>query len=159
MKTSSPGKVPQQSFELGSSQRSSNASTSLRTGQLIPPMWSGRSSSHLDAQTFPPDQWLNIVKGFAVNLAKVLGAYYSTDVEAKQSQDLGDLFQISIRVPKQCKAIRTHGDWVIAFGKTTQVITFALPGQHAEYTTNWTSLGVAPGREASKTDMEWSTSG
>ena len=51
------------------------------------------------------------------------------------------------------------GDWVIAFGKTTQVITFALPGQHAEYTTNWTCLGVAPGREASTTEMEWSTSG
>ena len=46
---------------------------------------------------FPPDQWLNIVKGFAVNLAKVLGAHYSTDVEAKQSQDLGDL---SVQVPK-----------------------------------------------------------
>ena len=77
---------------------------------------------------FPPDQWLNIVKGFAVNLAKVLGAHYCTDVEAKQSQDLGDLFQISIRVPKQSKAIRTHGDWVITFGKTIQAITFTMPG-------------------------------
>ena len=133
MKTSSPGKVPQQSFKLGLSQRSTNALTSLRTGQLIPPMWSGRSSSHLDAQTFPPDQWLNIVKGFAVNLAKVLGAHYSTDVEAKQSQDLGELFQISIRVPKQSKAITTHGDRVITFGKTIQAITFTMPGRHAEY--------------------------
>ena len=60
---------------------------------------------------FPPDQWLNIVKGYAVDLAKVLGAHYSTDVNTKQSQDLGDLFQISIRVPKQFKAIKTHGDW------------------------------------------------
>ena len=51
MKTSSPGKEPQQSFKLGLSQRSSNASTSVRTGQLIPPMWSGTSSSHLGAQT------------------------------------------------------------------------------------------------------------
>ena len=32
---------------------------------------------------FPPDQWLNIVKGYAVNLSKVLGAHYSSDVEAK----------------------------------------------------------------------------
>ena len=45
---------------------------------------------------FPPNQWLNIVKGYAVDLAKVLGAHYSSDVDTKQSQDLGDLFQISI---------------------------------------------------------------
>ena len=57
----------------------------------------------------------------------------STDVEAKQSQDLGDLFQISVRVPKQSKGIRSHGDWVIAFGKTIQAISFALPGRHSEY--------------------------
>ena len=45
---------------------------------------------------FPPDQWLNIVKGYAVDLSKVLGVHYSSDVEAKQSQDLGELFQLSI---------------------------------------------------------------
>ena len=38
---------------------------------------------------FPPDQWLNIVKGYAVELAKVLEAHYSSDVNTKQSQDLG----------------------------------------------------------------------
>ena len=30
---------------------------------------------------------------------------------------------------------------------------------HFKLLANWTSLGVAPGREASKTEMEWSTSG
>ena len=68
------------------------------------------------------NQWLNIVKGYAVDLAKVLGAHYSSDVDTKQSQDLGDLFQISIRVPKQSKAIKTYEDWFIAFGKTIQAI-------------------------------------
>ena len=37
---------------------------------------------------FSPDQWLNIVKGYAVDPAKVLGAHYSSDVDTKQSQDL-----------------------------------------------------------------------
>ena len=73
------------------------------------------------------------VKGYAVDLAKVLGVHYSSDVEAKQSQDLGDLFQLSIRVPKPSKAITNHGDWVIAFGKTIQAISFALPGRNSEY--------------------------
>ena len=76
---------------------------------------------------FLPDQWLNIVEGYAVNLVKVFGAHYSSDVDTKQSQDLGDLFQISIQVPKQSKAIKTHGDWIIAFGKTIQMISYALP--------------------------------
>ena len=82
---------------------------------------------------FPRNQWLKIVKGYAVDLSKVLGAHYSSDVEAKQSQDLGELFQLSIRVPKQSKVITIHGDWVIAFGKTIQVIPYALPGRNLEY--------------------------
>ena len=82
---------------------------------------------------FPPDQWLNIVKGYVVDLSKVLGAHYSSDVETKQSQDLGELFQLSIRVPKQSKAITSHGNWVIAFGKTIQVISYALSSRNSEY--------------------------
>jgi hypothetical protein len=89
---------------------------------------------------FPPDQWLNIVKGYAVDLAKVLGAHYSSDVKAKQSQDVGDLFQLSIRVPKQSKAITSHGNWIIAFGKTIQAISYALPGQHSEYASYQASI-------------------
>ena len=90
---------------------------------------------------FPPDQWLNIVKGYAVDLSKVLGAHYSSDVEAKQSQDLGKLFQLS-------KAITSHGDWVIAFRKTIQVISYALPGRDSEYVAyqaySWASLPLSP---------------
>ena len=87
----------------------------------------------LGCPDFPPDQWLNIVKGYAVDLAKVLEAHYSSDVDTKQSQDLGDLFQISIQVPKQSKAIKIHGDWDIAFEKTIQAIFYALPGRNSEY--------------------------
>ena len=48
--------------------------------------------------------------GYVVNLAKVLGAHYSSNVDTKQSQDPGDPFQIPIWVPKQSKAIKIHGD-------------------------------------------------
>ena len=37
------------------------------------------------------------------DLSKVLGAYYSTEVETKQSHDLGDIFQLSMRLPKKTK--------------------------------------------------------
>ncbi|KIK75829.1 hypothetical protein PAXRUDRAFT_171562, partial [Paxillus rubicundulus Ve08.2h10] len=49
---------------------------------------------------FPPDQWANIVKGLAIDLDKVLGAHYSTEVNTKHSHDIGDLFQIAIKLPK-----------------------------------------------------------
>ena len=53
---------------------------------------------------FPPDQWLNIVKGYVVDLARVIEAHYSSDVNTNSQ---------CIQVPKQSKAIKTHGDWVI----------------------------------------------
>ena len=71
----------------------------------------------------------------AVDLSKVLGAHYSSDIKAKQAQDLGKLFQLSIQVSKQSKAITSHGDWVFVFGKTIQVISYAVPGRNSEYVT------------------------
>ncbi|KIK87752.1 hypothetical protein PAXRUDRAFT_14431 [Paxillus rubicundulus Ve08.2h10] len=86
------------------------------------------------APDFPPDQWTNIIKGLAIDLNKIVGAHYSTDVETKQMKDIRDLFQLSIRTSKQSKIVWTHGDWVIAFGKTLQATVFALPQRSAEYT-------------------------
>ncbi|KIK75158.1 hypothetical protein PAXRUDRAFT_19224, partial [Paxillus rubicundulus Ve08.2h10] len=71
--------------------------------------------------------------GLAIDLDKVLGAHYSTEVNTKHSHDIGDLFQIAIKLPKQTKAIKSHGDWVITFGKTVQATTFALPQRSTEY--------------------------
>ncbi|KIK90712.1 hypothetical protein PAXRUDRAFT_14198 [Paxillus rubicundulus Ve08.2h10] len=69
----------------------------------------------------------------AVDLDEVLGAHYSTEVDTKHSHDIGDLFQIAVKLPKQTKAIKSHGDWVIAFGKTVQATSFALPQRTSEY--------------------------
>ncbi|KIK76176.1 hypothetical protein PAXRUDRAFT_170681, partial [Paxillus rubicundulus Ve08.2h10] len=83
---------------------------------------------------FPPDQWANIIKGLIVDLNKVLRAHYTTEIDTKQSHDLGDLFQFSIRTPKQSKAVRTHRDWSIAFSKTIQATIFAFPQHWVEHT-------------------------
>ncbi|KAF8836925.1 hypothetical protein BDN67DRAFT_863417, partial [Paxillus ammoniavirescens] len=84
------------------------------------------------APDFLPDQRLNIIKGLAVDLDKVLGDHYSTDINSKQTRNVGDLFQLSLQVPKQTKAVCTHGDWIIAFGKTIQATSFVLPQHNAE---------------------------
>ena len=82
---------------------------------------------------FPPDQWLQVVKGLAVDLNKVLGAHYSTEVDSKQTQDIGEVFQLSVKLPRQTKTVRTHGEWVIAFGKTIQAVSYVLPSRREEY--------------------------
>ena len=82
---------------------------------------------------FPPDQWLQLVKGLAVDLNKVLGAHYSTEVDSKQTQDLGDVFQLSVKLPRQMRSVQTHGEWVIAFSKTIQAISYILPPRRTEY--------------------------
>lgn len=82
---------------------------------------------------FPKDQWLNLVKGQPVELEKVLGMHYSSSLETKQSRDLGDLFQISVKVPKTFRPIQNLGDWVIAFGKLLEAIEFILPHLCTEY--------------------------
>ena len=82
-----------------SSQESSSASSSLKTGDQTPPLLLERFSSVQDVHgDLPPNHWLNIVNGYAVDLAKVLEAHYSSGVEAEQFQDPGDLFQLSWRV-------------------------------------------------------------
>ncbi|KIK75393.1 hypothetical protein PAXRUDRAFT_19039 [Paxillus rubicundulus Ve08.2h10] len=78
------------------------------------------------APNFPPDQWTNIVKGLAVDLNKILGAHYSLKPSKRKILE-------TYRTSKQSKIVWTHGDWVIAFGKTLQATVFALPQRSAEY--------------------------
>ena len=70
MGISSPGRVPQQSFEPGLSQKSKSASSSSRTGPQTPPMLSGRSSSHLAAQTSPLTSGSTLSRGLLSTLPK-----------------------------------------------------------------------------------------
>ncbi|KAG9309976.1 hypothetical protein JVU11DRAFT_10010 [Chiua virens] len=79
---------------------------------------------------FPADQWLNIVNANAVDLSRVLRAHYSSSVEAHWHQT-HDLQQLS--EPKCPTSVSSHGDWIIAFGKTIQATAFALPGRYSEY--------------------------
>ncbi|KAI9571542.1 hypothetical protein HD554DRAFT_2005288, partial [Boletus coccyginus] len=87
---------------------------------------------------FLPDQWLQLVKGLAIDLNKVLRAHYSTEVNSKQTQDIGDIFQLSIKLPCQTKSVQTYDKWIIAFLKTIQVVLYILPPRWAEHLT-WKS--------------------
>ncbi|KIK76891.1 hypothetical protein PAXRUDRAFT_168524, partial [Paxillus rubicundulus Ve08.2h10] len=54
---------------------------------------------------FSLDQWTNIVKGLAIDLNRVLRVHYSIKIDPKQTRDVGDVFQLSLHVPKQMKVV------------------------------------------------------
>ena len=70
MRISSPGRVSEQSFEPGFSQKSNSASISSRMGPQTPPMLLGRSSSHLAAQTSPLTSGSTLSRGLLSTLPK-----------------------------------------------------------------------------------------
>jgi hypothetical protein len=72
MRSSSHGKAPQQSFEPDLSQKSSNISTSLKTGLQTPPLLSERSSSLQDVQIFPLTSGSTLSKDMRSTLPKSL---------------------------------------------------------------------------------------
>ena len=123
MRGSSCGKGPLQSSKLSLSQKSSNASISLMTGQQTPHLLSERFCSLLDAQISPQTSGSTLLRDMRSTFQRSLEC----------TTPLGELYQLSIRVPKQSKAITSHGDWVIVFGKTIQAISYTLPGRNSEY--------------------------
>lgn len=86
-----------------------------------------------DCPEFPVDQWRNIVEGQPVDITKVFGAQYTTGVDAKQTQDVGDMFQIAVRLPKQSRAVGNHGYMVVAVQATADATAFAFPARRDEY--------------------------
>ncbi|KIK45154.1 hypothetical protein CY34DRAFT_78442 [Suillus luteus UH-Slu-Lm8-n1] len=85
---------------------------------------------------FPPEQWLNIVQWKVVDLAKVLEAAHSTDLEPKQTHVIDDKVELSFRASKSTAGIHSTSDHNIAFTKYINALTFVFP-QHWEEYTSW----------------------
>jgi hypothetical protein len=83
---------------------------------------------------FPPEQWLNIVQWKVVDLAKVLEAAHSTDLEPKQTHVIDDKVELSFRASKTTAGIRSASDHNIAFAKYINALTFVFPQRWEEYT-------------------------
>jgi hypothetical protein len=83
---------------------------------------------------FPPEQWLNIVQWKVVDLAKVLEAAHSTDLEPKQTHVIDDKVELSFRAAKSSSGIQSAADHNIAFTKYINALTFVFPQRWEEYT-------------------------
>ena len=120
MKTCSPGREPQQSFVLGLSQRSSNASTSLRTGQLIPPMWSGRSSFHLDAQTSLQTSGSTLSRGLQLTFPRSLGPTTPLLLRLSSPKTLGISFRSLFKSQSSPKSLGHMGTGLLPLGRPSK---------------------------------------
>ena len=78
------------------------------------------------APEFPDSEWKSVLSGLAVNLDVVFSGRYSTEHEAKVTQEVGD-FTISTRELSTSKTIKTAGDWFIAWNQTAAATAFAFP--------------------------------
>jgi hypothetical protein len=78
------------------------------------------------APEFPDTEWKSILLGLAVNLDAVFSGRYSTEHDPKITHDIGD-FTISTREATISKAVKSAGDWFIAWNQATAATVFAFP--------------------------------
>ena len=98
MRSSSLGEAPQQCFEQGLSQKCSSVSTSLMTGQQIPPMLLERSSSLLDVQTSPLTSGSTLSRDMQLTLPKSL----ELTIPLMSTQNSPRTLGICSRSPLEC---------------------------------------------------------
>jgi hypothetical protein len=75
---------------------------------------------------FPDSEWDNVIKGRSINLDAVFTSVYSTESNTDNVEELGGL-SIRFGAVKPAKTIKTHGDWVIAWGAAVDATIFCFP--------------------------------
>ncbi|TFY71099.1 hypothetical protein EVG20_g1905 [Dentipellis fragilis] len=80
---------------------------------------------------FPESEWTNIIAGHAVNLDHVLSELYNVSVENKHRERLGAI-EFSVGTVAPAKTVRSHGKWIIAWERTSEVTSFVFPHRRAE---------------------------
>lgn len=75
---------------------------------------------------FPDSEWNNILAGKAINLNIVFSGMYSTATNNRAVKNIGDL-ELHFRASKPAKAIKTHGDWIVAWQIAVKATRFVFP--------------------------------
>ncbi|CCM06786.1 uncharacterized protein FIBRA_09085 [Fibroporia radiculosa] len=85
----------------------------------------------IGAPEFPKGEWLNVLAGNAVDLDHVLTGEYSSTAERKEVGKVGSLeFTIPSTTPKQ--KVRDSSEWLLAWQKTLDAVSFAFPHRKLE---------------------------
>ena len=85
------------------------------------------------APEFPASEWDNILRGFAVDLDRVLGALYSISNDDDEVTELGP-FKVSAPRVRATRKVGDAGQWVYAWNQTVVATSFAFPHRLRELT-------------------------
>ena len=80
---------------------------------------------------FPNSEWNNVLVGKAVNLDAVFSGMYSTIMDNRAIENIGDL-ELHFGAAKPAKTVETHGDWVIAWRIAFKATRFIFPHRESE---------------------------
>ena len=94
--------------------------------------WSLATSARIPARV-PDTEWSNILQGRAVNLDAIFSGSISTEPDQRATQQVGEV-ELRFNMSKPTKAVRSCGDWVIAWGYAERAIMFAFPHREQEVT-------------------------
>ncbi|TFK78872.1 hypothetical protein K466DRAFT_592663 [Polyporus arcularius HHB13444] len=83
------------------------------------------------APEFPDAEWNNVLRGRAVDLDHVFSGQYSLGRDEKRVEKIGTV-EISHKALVPSKTVLNSGDWVIAFQRTTEAISYAFPHRRPE---------------------------
>nr|VWO98611.1 Uncharacterized protein [Ganoderma boninense] len=84
----------------------------------------GRSPTRRTPE-FPDAEWGNVLRGKVVDLDHVFSGQYSFGKDEKHTEKFGPL-ELSYRPVAPSKTVKSTGDWVIAWQRTTAAILYAF---------------------------------
>jgi hypothetical protein len=90
------------------------------------------STSHI---AFPESEWLAIVKGYSVDLNKVITNQFSVSHERQHTESIGDGVQLLFGSSIPTKTVTNQSEWITAWTKAAEATVFVFPHRRRELDT------------------------
>jgi hypothetical protein len=81
---------------------------------------------------FPDSEWGSLLSGKSVDFDHVLSSMYSVSHDNRESQPLGKELEIIGGTSKPARAVRTHGEWIMAFNAYVDAALFIFAHRERE---------------------------
>ncbi|KAJ7934530.1 hypothetical protein B0H13DRAFT_2488363 [Mycena leptocephala] len=87
------------------------------------------STSH---PAFPESEWLAIIKGYAVDLNKVITHQFSVSHDRQHAESIGDSVQLLFGSSTPTKSVTSQSEWIAAWTKAAEATVFIFPHRRRE---------------------------
>jgi hypothetical protein len=87
------------------------------------------STGHI---AFPESEWTAIIKGYAVDLNKVITGQFAVSHERQRAESIGDGVQLLFGSSTPTKTVTNQSEWITAWTKASEATTFVFPHRRHE---------------------------